>query len=52
VEWVGIDWIHLARQRDGMQALVHAVIKFGFHKIRRISWVLVSFSRRTLLHGL
>ena len=48
------DWMELAWDRERWRALVSSVMTFGFHKMRRISWPAaepVSFSRRTLLHG-
>jgi hypothetical protein len=33
----GMDWIGLAKDRDGWQALVNAVMNFGFHEMRGIS---------------
>ena len=34
---VSMDWIELALDRDRWRALVNAVMKFGFHKLRGIS---------------
>ena len=48
------DWMELAQDRDRWRTLVSTVMNLGFHKMRRISWLAskpVSFSRRTLLHG-
>jgi hypothetical protein len=41
------------RDRDRWQALVSGVMEFGFHKMQNFmtSWDPVSFSRKTLLHG-
>jgi hypothetical protein len=33
----GVDWPHLAQDRDKCQSLVNMVMNFGFHKIRNIS---------------
>ena len=33
----GLDWIELAQDRDRWRALVTAVMKLRFHKMRRIS---------------
>jgi len=35
--WLGVDWIDLAQYGDSWQALVNAVMNFGFHKMRVIS---------------
>jgi hypothetical protein len=35
----GMDWIDLARVTDRWRALVNAIITFGFHKMRKISWL-------------
>jgi hypothetical protein len=50
----GVDWTHLARDRFRWWALVNTVMTFDFHKRRGISCPVgrtISFSRRTLLHG-
>jgi hypothetical protein len=46
--------IHVAPDRDQWRFLVNTAMYFGFQKSRGISWLAertVSFSRRTLLHG-
>jgi hypothetical protein len=39
IGWGGIDWIHLAEDRDRWRALVNAVMSLRFHKILGISLV-------------
>jgi hypothetical protein len=34
-----VDWFGLAEDRGRLRALVIAVMKFGFHKMGRISWL-------------
>jgi hypothetical protein len=38
VGWRGKNWIDLRQDRDRWRALVNAIITFGLHKMRRISW--------------
>jgi hypothetical protein len=37
IEWEGVDWIHLAQDRDQWWALVNTVITFELHTRREIS---------------
>jgi hypothetical protein len=53
-QWVStcrevVDWIHLAQVRDLWRAVVNTVMKKAGNFLT--SWVTVSFSTRTLLHG-
>jgi len=43
IRWEVVDWMHLAQDRNQWRALVNTVLE--------TSWVCVSFSRSTLLHG-
>jgi len=49
------DWMELAQDTDMWRALVSTVMNLRVPKMRGISWLAaeaVSFSRRTLLHGI
>jgi hypothetical protein len=45
--WEVVDWIHLAQDRDQWRTLVNTIMIGDF----LTGWVTISFSRRTLLHG-
>jgi hypothetical protein len=34
--WYGMDWIHLAQDRDKWKALVNMVMNLGFHKMLEV----------------
>jgi hypothetical protein len=34
IGWEGVDWMHLAQDRDQWRAVVNTVMNFGFHKRR------------------
>jgi len=54
VEWGYMDWIELAQDRGGWQTLVSAVMNLRVPLNAGnflTSWKPVSFSRRTLHHG-
>jgi hypothetical protein len=55
IGWEGVDWIHLAEDRDQWQTVVNTVMNFQVPQKAGnflTSRVTVSFSRRTLLHGI
>jgi hypothetical protein len=50
----GVDWIDLAQDRERWRAVVNAVMNLRLPQSGQnfsSSWGPVSFSRRTLLHG-
>jgi hypothetical protein len=50
IEWEGVDWIHLAQDRDQWWAPVNTVMNFRV-PLKAGNFLTVRFSRRTLLHG-
>jgi len=48
-----VYWMHLAEDRNQWWALVNTVMSLqtGWKAGNFLSWVTVSFSRRTVLHG-
>jgi hypothetical protein len=32
IGWEGVEWIHLAQDRDQWRILVNEIMNFGFHK--------------------
>ena len=54
VGWGSMDWIDLAHDRDGWRALVNAEmnLRVPYNAGNFLTnWEPVTFSRRTLLHG-
>lgn len=49
IGWEDIDWTDQAQERAKWSAPVEMVILLWSHEMHGISWVAVSFSRRTLL---
>jgi hypothetical protein len=52
--WEGVEWIHLAQDRDQWQAFMNMVMNIWVpQKVESFftSQVTISFSSRTLLHG-
>jgi hypothetical protein len=52
--WISVDWIDVAQDRDNCRAVAFAVMNRGGSSVAGhclSSWGTVSFSRRTLLHG-
>jgi hypothetical protein len=47
IAWVGVGWRHLAQDRDQWRAVVNTKKVGNFFT----SCVTISFSRRTVLHG-
>jgi 4-hydroxyphenylpyruvate dioxygenase-like putative hemolysin len=37
LEWKGVDFMHLAQDRNQWQALVNTIMNLGFHKRWKIS---------------
>jgi hypothetical protein len=55
IVWEGVDWMNVSQGRDQWWAVVNTVINFRVpQKAGNLltSWVIISFSRRTLLHEL
>jgi hypothetical protein len=40
IGWGGVEWIHLAQDRDHWQAVMNAVITFRFWR-HRVSWLVI-----------
>jgi len=54
MEWKGVDWMELSQDKVQWRALVNAVMKLRVPQKAGdflTSWATVSFSRRTLFHG-
>jgi len=52
--WEGVEWIHLAQGKAQWRDLVNPVMNLRVPRKAGISWLnwtSISFSRRTLLHG-
>jgi hypothetical protein len=52
IGWEGVDWMHMAQNRDQWQALVTTAINLQVQKKQNIFRLTISFSRRTLFHGI
>jgi hypothetical protein len=49
--WLGVDWIHLAQEKDNWHVIVNKVRTFEFQKYVGNYWVTISYSSRNMPHG-
>jgi hypothetical protein len=54
IGWEDVDWTHLAQDRDQWRTVVNTVMGLGVPLKAGnflFSWVIISFSKTSLLHG-